>query len=60
MGFSQNQTLIDNLKHQLDHEQQDTNRVAIMLKLYGAFLDSPNPDSSQVFVEKALDLATKI
>ncbi len=60
IGFSQNKTLIDSLKHQLDHERQDTNRVAIMLKLYGAFWDSPYPDSSKVFAEKALDLATKI
>ncbi len=60
VGFSQKKALIDSLKHQLNHEQQDTNRVAIMLELYGAFLDSPYPDSSMVFVEKALDLATKI
>ena len=60
IGFSQNQTHIDSLKHQLNKERQDTNRVAIMLKLYQAFLDNSKPDSAQVFAEKALDLATKI
>ncbi len=60
IGFSQNQTRIDILKHQLDNERQDTNRVAIMLKLYQAFSDNLKLDSAQAFAEKALDLATKI
>ena len=60
LSFTQNQALIDSLKHQLDHERQDTNRVAIMLKLEQAFADNSKPDSAQVFAEKALDLATKI
>ncbi len=60
IGFSQNQTLIDSLNYQLAHERQDTNRVAILLKLHSTFWDSPYPDSSNVFSEKALDLASKI
>ena len=60
MGFSQNQTTIDSLKYQLDHEKQDTNRVLIMLKLKQAFDDNSKPDSAKAIAEKALDLATKI
>jgi two-component system, NtrC family, sensor kinase len=60
IGFSQNQTRIDSLKNQLDHEQQDTNRVLIMLKLEQAFTNNTKPDSAKATAEKALDLATKI
>jgi two-component system, NtrC family, sensor kinase len=60
IGFSQNQTVIDSLKNQLANEQQDTNRVLIMLKLEGAFSDNSKPDSAKAYAEKALDLATKI
>ncbi len=60
IGFSQNPARIDSLEHQLANERQDTNRVAIMLKLYRTFLDNSKPDSAQAFAEKALALATKI
>ena len=60
LSFTQNQALIDSLKHQLDHERQDTNRVAIMLKLEQAFAYNSKPDSAKAIAEKALDLATKV
>ena len=60
LSFTQNQTLIDSLNYQLANERQDTNRVAIMLKLYDAFLGSPKPDSAQIIAIKALELANKI
>lgn len=60
VGFGQNPARINSLKYQLDHERQDTNRVVILLKLHSIFWDSPYPDSSNVFAEKALDLASKI
>ena len=59
MGFSQNQTLINSLKHQLALEKQDTSRVILLCEIGYEYRNS-NADSGTVYIQKGLSLARKI
>jgi two-component system NtrC family sensor kinase len=58
VGFGQNRQ-IDSLKRELSVAKQDTGRVLIMAQLCNAYR-SVNPDSAQLYGQKALELARTI
>lgn len=57
-GFAQNKE-IDSLKHELEISKIDTSHVLIFVNLCDGYR-TLNPDYSQIYVQRALDLAKKV